>query len=77
MVHLLASNPILDQLGRSRPDTNAHPNPADPDPHTNAGTRDPSQTPFASNSVFNLPLGSGAQWTQNAQLAGANVYVNT
>ncbi len=41
------------------------------------GTRDPSQVPFASTSVFNLPLGSGAQWTPNAQLASASVYVNT
>jgi hypothetical protein len=27
--------------------------------------------------VFNLPLGSGAQWQPNAQLSGANVFVNT
>ena len=40
-------------------------------------TRDPSQTPFASNSVFNLPLGLDAQWQYNAQLAGAGVFVNT
>ena len=34
-------------------------------------------TPFASDSIFNMPLGSGAQWERNAQLAGAGVYVNT
>jgi hypothetical protein len=44
---------------------------------TPAGTRDPSQTPFASTSVFNLPLGSGARWTPNAQLSHARVFVNT
>ena len=48
-----------------------------PTPTPGPGSRDPSQTPFASTSIFNLPLGSGAQWTPNAQLAGANVYVNT
>jgi hypothetical protein len=48
-----------------------------PTPTPTTGTRDPSQTPFASTSIFNLPLGSGAQWTYNAQLASANVYVNT
>ncbi len=41
------------------------------------GTRDPSQIPFASDSVFNLPLGLNAQWMYNAQLAGANVGINT
>ena len=41
------------------------------------GTRDPSQTPFASTSIFNLPLGLGAQWQSNAQLQSASVYVNT
>ncbi|MEA2740362.1 MAG: hypothetical protein QOH05_3669, partial [Acetobacteraceae bacterium] len=41
------------------------------------GTRDPSQIPFASNSVFNLPLGLGAQWQANAQLSSSNVYINT
>ncbi len=40
-------------------------------------TRDPSQTPFASDSVFNLPLGLGAQWQYNGQLASANAFVNT
>jgi predicted esterase len=44
---------------------------------TTAGTRDASQIPFASNSVFNLPLGSGAQWTYNAQLASSNLFINT
>ncbi len=34
-------------------------------------------TPFASNSVFNQPLGSGAQWQPNAQLDNAGVYINT
>jgi hypothetical protein len=42
-----------------------------------SGTRDPSQIPFASNSVFNLPLGLNAHWQTNAQLSTANVYVNT
>jgi hypothetical protein len=41
------------------------------------GTRDPAQTPFASDSVFNLPIGSGAQWQANDQLANANIYINT
>jgi hypothetical protein len=49
--------------------------PASPPP--SSGTRDPSQVPFASDSVFNLPLGSGAQWQQNGQLASANAYINT
>ena len=48
-----------------------------PTPTPTTGTRDPSQTPFASNSVFNLPFGSGAQWTYNAQLANSNVVINT
>ncbi|HET6609736.1 MAG TPA: hypothetical protein VFG62_23905, partial [Rhodopila sp.] len=42
-----------------------------------AGTRDASQIPFASDSIFNLPLGTGATWASNAQLAGAGVYINT
>ena len=42
-----------------------------------AGTRDPSQIPFASDSIFNLPLGSGAQWQANAQLSGSTAYINT
>nr|WP_294514059.1 hypothetical protein [uncultured Rhodopila sp.] len=46
-------------------------------PPVTSGTRDPSQTPFASTSVFNLPLGSGAQWQANAQLSGANAFINT
>jgi hypothetical protein len=44
---------------------------------TATGTRSASQTPFASNSVFNLPIGSGAQWQGNEQLSSANVFVNT
>jgi hypothetical protein len=40
-------------------------------------TRDPLQTPFSSDSIWNLPLGTGAQWQYNAQLAGAGVFVNT
>ncbi|MBS0640052.1 MAG: hypothetical protein JSS43_09285 [Proteobacteria bacterium] len=44
---------------------------------TMPGTRDPSQIPFASDSVFNLPIGSGAKWTYNAQLAGAKIFINT
>jgi predicted peptidase len=39
-------------------------------------TRDPTQIPFASDSYFNLPLGLGAQWTSNAQLASAGIYFN-
>lgn len=42
-----------------------------------SGTRDPSQTPFSSTSVFNMPLGLGAQWQANAQLAGAGIVVDT
>jgi hypothetical protein len=42
-----------------------------------AGTRNPAETPFASDSVFNLPLGSDAQWEANGQLSGADLYVNT
>lgn len=42
-----------------------------------AHARDPAQTPFASDSVFNLPLGSGAQWQHNAQLASAGVVIDT
>ncbi len=34
-------------------------------------------TPFASDSIFNLPLGTGAQWMQNDQLSNAGVYINT
>jgi hypothetical protein len=41
------------------------------------GTRDPTQAPFAADSVFNLPLGLNAQWQQNAQLQNAGVFVNT
>jgi hypothetical protein len=43
---------------------------------TATGTRSASQTPFASDSVFNLPIGSGAQWQGNEQLSSANVFVN-
>jgi hypothetical protein len=43
---------------------------------TSTGLRDPSQIPFTSDSVWNLPLGSGAQWQYNAQLAGAGLYLN-
>jgi hypothetical protein len=39
--------------------------------------RDPSETPFSSDSVFNKPLGLGAQWESNAQLSGSNVFINT
>jgi hypothetical protein len=42
-----------------------------------SATRDPSQTPFASDSVFNLPLGSNATWQSNDQLSNASVFVNT
>jgi hypothetical protein len=52
------------------------PTPPTPTPTPTTGTRDPSQTPFASTSVFNLPLGSGAQWTPNAQLANSSIYIN-
>jgi len=34
-------------------------------------------TPFASDSIFNTPLGSGAQWEQNSQLDNAGVFINT
>jgi hypothetical protein len=34
-------------------------------------------TPFASDSIFNLPLGTGAQWMRNDQLSNAGVYINT
>ena len=50
---------------------------APPPSTTTAGTRDPTQTPFASTSYFNMPLGLGAQWTSNAQLSSAGVYINT
>nr|WP_294529814.1 hypothetical protein [uncultured Rhodopila sp.] len=46
-------------------------------PPVTSTLRDPSQTPFASTSVFNLPLGSGAQWQANAQLSAANAFINT
>jgi ribosomal protein S11 len=46
-------------------------------PPVTSGSRDPSQTPFASTSVFNLPLGSGAQWQANAQLSSSNAFINT
>ena len=39
--------------------------------------RDPFLTPFASDSVFNLPLGSGATWQPNSQLSSAGILVNT
>jgi hypothetical protein len=42
-----------------------------------AATRDLSQIPYSSDSVFNLPLGSNAQWEANDQLSGARVFVNT
>jgi predicted esterase len=57
----------------STPSTTPHPT---PNP-TSAGTRDPSQIPFASTSIFNLPIGSNAVWTPNQQLASANLFVNT
>ncbi|OYV34958.1 MAG: hypothetical protein B7Z80_19775 [Rhodospirillales bacterium 20-64-7] len=57
--------------------TTPTPTPTPTPPPPTSGTRDPSQIPFASNSIFNLPLGTGAQWISNAQLSSANVYVNT
>lgn len=42
-----------------------------------ADVRDPWNTPFSSDSVFNLPIGSGAQWTFNEQLAAGQPFVNT
>lgn len=45
--------------------------------HGAAQIRDPTQIPFSSYSVFNLPLGSGAQWQYNSQLASAGVVINT
>jgi hypothetical protein len=57
---------------------NPNPTPAPtPSPTPTSDPRDPTQIPFASDSVFNLPLGSGAQWQYNAQLAGAGVFLNT
>ena len=44
---------------------------------TNTGSVTTDTTPFAPNSVFNLPLGSDAQWQPNAQLSSSNVTVNT
>jgi hypothetical protein len=52
------------------------PTPTPPTPTPTTGTREPSQTPVASTSVFNLPFGSGKQWT-NAQLANSDVVINT
>jgi hypothetical protein len=46
-------------------------------PPVTSTLRDPSQTPFASTSVFNVPLGSGAQWQANPQLSSANAFINT
>lgn len=46
-------------------------------PFAASGTRDPSWIPFASDSVYNLPLGLNAQWEQNNQLSSAGVVVNT
>jgi hypothetical protein len=48
-----------------------------PPQSTTSGTRDPSQIPFASTSIFNLPIGSGAQWMANSQLASSNIFINT
>ena len=64
----LATNPPVTNPPAANPPASAP---------VSSGTRDPSQVPFASDSVFNLPLGSGAQWQQNAQLASANAYINT
>jgi hypothetical protein len=44
---------------------------------TTAYIRYPWYTPFSSDSVFNLPIGSSAQWTYNAQLAQGQPFVNT
>jgi hypothetical protein len=44
---------------------------------TNTGSGALATTPFAPDSVFNLPLGSNAQWQANGQLSSANVFVNT
>ena len=38
---------------------------------------EPASYLFSPTSVFNLPIGSGAQWTPNAQLASASLYINT
>jgi hypothetical protein len=53
------------------------PTPAPTPTPTASGTRDASQIPFASTSVFNLPPGSDTQWQYNGQLASANAYINT
>jgi hypothetical protein len=44
---------------------------------SNAGSSGLATTPFAPDSVFNLPLGSNSQWQANGQLSSANVFVNT
>jgi hypothetical protein len=46
---------------------------------TDLGTTTPRTpgTPFASNSIFNQPLGSDAQWQPNSQLDSAGVVINT
>jgi hypothetical protein len=49
---------------------------APPADQTASGTRT-STTPFASNSVFNLPFGSGAQWQPNSQLDSAGIAINS
>jgi hypothetical protein len=53
------------------------PDPTSAPTSTGPGTRDPSQTPFASTSIFNLPIGSGAQWMANSQLTNSKIFVNT
>jgi hypothetical protein len=44
---------------------------------TSTGTAALGTAPFAADSVFNQPLGSGAQWQANAQLSSANAFINT
>lgn len=74
---ITAVPPGLGAVASNTPSPTTPVNPTEFCTNANDGPRDPTQTPFASTSIFNLPLGSGAQWTPNAQLAGSNVVVNT
>ena len=44
---------------------------------TCTATNEPAAYLFAPTSVFNLPIGSGATWQPNAQLAAAQIGINT
>lgn len=43
---------------------------------TAPGSRTAADYPFSSTSVFNLPIGSGAQWAANDQLSSASGWIN-